>query len=98
PAAVADVDTPRRFVDAHVVSVAGKSDLTQRCEVLTAKQADRTISGVRHVDRVGNGLVSDALRLIKAAYGPGDPSCAQIQNLHAVIAEFRDIEALSRGI
>jgi len=107
PAASSRVDDGERSVcvtypdlvggalDPDVVGIIPKLDLSHGREIRPVKQPHGSVPCIRHDDRIGRGLVADALRLLQARQGLQDSAARQIDDADGVVAEFRHVEPLA---
>src|SRR4029077_10778055 len=98
PVSIADEDAMRRHVDPNIVGVLLQLDGSRGRQVLCVQQAHRAIARAGHINGVGRSLVRDALRLTKSGQGSQQLAFFEIHDANAVIAQFRDIQPLSRAL
>ena len=75
-----------------------KLDAAGRREVRTLEQTHRSIAGVGGIERAGRRMVSDSLRLAQPAEQAKDLALFQVDDAHAVIAEFGHEQELPIGV
>ena len=86
--AVADHHAAGLGVEADVVGIAAKLDGVERREFGALEAVDQTIAAVGDVDRIGGGIIGDALRLIELADPAQELACGKIHDAQAIVAEL----------
>jgi len=95
---VADEDAGSILADANVVSIGAQGNLTRWSEILTLKHPHGAIAGVRDVDRVGGGNVSNALRLAKPGERENQLAAFEVNHADTIVTQFSDIKSMSSDI
>src|SRR4051794_28217005 len=66
--AIADQHLAALRIDADIIRIVAEIDATQQRHIIGPQNAYRPVARIRDIERIGRGLVTDALRLLEAAY------------------------------
>jgi hypothetical protein len=94
-AAIADINPIGCSVDANIVSVAIKLNLTFRLVLVSFEQSHRTVAGVGDIKHVRGKVVADALRLLQPRDCLQQLAIGEIDDTNAVVAQFGYEQPLS---
>ena len=93
--AVADHHAAGLGVEADVVGIGAELDGLERREFGALEAMDRSIAAVGDEDRIGGGIIGNALRLIELADPAQHFACSKIHDAQAIVAELGDEQSLA---